>query len=166
MRMRNAKVSACSFLMVLRPPAKAKALTEEKVERKWAEWRALPVDHPLKRVYEAVTDISQDVFYAGFMMDLHILVWDLLFEAKHDEPGGCTLAELEGYLSTVRSLTVEDPDGPWWFVFDLDDTVLGYSVGRRVPLAQWEAMQPMSPRPPMVLRPPAHLRGPFPKSGA
>lgn len=131
--------------------AKAKALTEEKVERKRAEWDALSEDHSLKRLMGAFEDISQDVFWAGWLQDIHVAVWGLLGEAKHDAPAGCTMAELEARIALIRSVTVEDPEAPWWPVFDLADTVLGYAVGWKMPLEQWEACQPVAARPPFIL---------------
>jgi hypothetical protein len=155
--------------------ARARALTLEKANRKWVEWAALPVDHPLKRVEDLIAGISQDVFWAGRLYDLEDEVWRLLFFTKQDflreGTGNITKRDLLGRLAELKSLTVDDPEGGWWFTFDLSETPftapdsvrydlldaggnrVAWGVASQVPLAEWEAMQP------------ERLRRPFPYQG-
>src|SRR5687768_13508691 len=95
--------------------ARAHALTLEKANRKWVEWAALPVDHPLKRVEDLIAGISQDVFWAGRLYGLEDEVWRLLFFTKQDfireGTGNITKRDLLGRLAELKSLTVDDPAG-------------------------------------------------------
>lgn len=155
--------------------ARARALTLEKVNRKWVEWAGLPVDHPLKRVEDLLAGISQDVFWSGRLYGLEDEVWRLLFFAKADfereGTGNISKRDLLGRLAELKALTVDDPAGGWWFTFDLDGTpftapdsvrgdLLGlngdhivWGVAGQMPIAEWEAMQP------------ERLRRPFPPQG-
>lgn len=130
--------------------AYAPAMTEERVLGLWDQWFALPEDSPLKRVEDLVLDLSQDVFWAGRLIDIEYRLWEFLclpeLDLRRRDAGTLTPKEMRALLSELRALTI-GAEEPWWFAFDLDRTPLGSSVARQVPLAVWMDRHPEGLRP-------------------
>lgn len=130
------------------------AMTEERVLGLWEEWHALPGDHPLKRVEDLVLDLSQDVFWAGRLMEIEYRLWEFVcmpeLELRRQDAGTITPKELGARLSELCALTLGAPE-PFWFAYDLDRrTRLGGSVARTVPLGTWLARLPEGMRTPVA----------------
>lgn len=121
------------------------AMTEERVLGLWEEWHALPGDHPLKRVEDLVLDLSQDVFWAGRLMEIEYRLWEFVcmseLELRRQDAGTITSKELGARLSELCALALGAPE-PFWFDYRLGRTPLGGSVARTVPLETWLARLP------------------------
>lgn len=131
-------------------------LSEERVEREQKAWQALAEDHPLKRVEDLVLGLSQDVHWAGLLVDIEHVLWRLVSlpaaELRREDSGAITMKQMQAHVAELRSLTVEATE-PWWFAYDLDRTPFGYSVARQMPLDVWVSRLPgYRPRGPLSIR--------------
>lgn len=141
--------------------AHARLLTDGDVEDLYAAWSARPEDDVEREVHGLAIDLSENLFWAGWLQDLALSLWDTIHtEPKHWPEGRGTRAENYAAMQRLVDLTV-GADEPWFFIEDLDGTVLGRYAGvvRKAPLAECEAhfakMQARPAKPPYAITPPA-----------
>lgn len=122
------------------------SMTEERALGLWEAWWALAEDHPLRRVEDLALDLSQDVFWAGRLIDIEHRLWEFMCMPESDlrrrDFGTLDFKEVRARLVELRALTLGAAE-PFWFAYNLDyRTPLGGSVARQVPLETWAARQP------------------------
>lgn len=140
--------------------AHARLLTDADVEGIYEAWSALPADAPLREVNDLIGDLSEGMFWAGWLNGIDEELWRVLHtEPKHWPEGRDSREENLAGMQRLMALTIEDPEGPWWFIDDLEHTALGLCVARKAPLAECEAhfekMQGRAAKAPYVITPPA-----------
>lgn len=117
-------------------------LTDDQRSESYERWRVRSLSDPDRRVEDLLGSLSQGIWAASWMQDMHLAAWDLLFDPPQNGDSLPYYQSLDEALADIAELRRMTVDEGWWPHYG--DSNGG--VGWRVPIQQWSAEQPAGRR--------------------